>query len=73
MKRYLVFHGDVYYASGGWDDFIGSFDVLDEAIAAAPRSDFTWWHVVDTENEAGPRIVASGEEQALSYRRNGET
>jgi hypothetical protein len=36
MKPYLLFCGDDYYPLGGWDDFRGSFDTLDEAKAAVP-------------------------------------
>lgn len=31
MKRYLLFGGTVYYASGGMHDFISDHDILDEA------------------------------------------
>lgn len=56
MKRYLLFCGDKYYPYGGWDDFRGAFDTLEEAREAAvptrtiygdPSHD--WWHIVDTE------------------------
>ncbi len=30
MKRYLLFSGDLYYPSGGADDFVGDFDTLQE-------------------------------------------
>jgi hypothetical protein len=50
LKRYLVFAGDSYYPGGGWEDFVDSFDSLDEAHASAAtaqeKSD--WSHVVDT-------------------------
>jgi hypothetical protein len=46
MKPYLVFAGDVYYPLGGFDDFKGSFDTLEEAQAAIPEDDFTWGHIV---------------------------
>jgi menaquinone-dependent protoporphyrinogen IX oxidase len=31
MKRYLLFAGEDYYPRGGWSDFIGDFDTIDEA------------------------------------------
>ena len=31
MKRYLVFGGAAYYPGGGWSDFVGAFDSLEEA------------------------------------------
>jgi hypothetical protein len=34
LKRYLVFGFDNYYPSGGWSDFLGSFDSTAEAFAA---------------------------------------
>jgi hypothetical protein len=30
MKRYLLFAFDKYYPKGGWEDFIGSFDTIEE-------------------------------------------
>lgn len=47
MKRYLLFAGDTYYPGGGWTDFIGSFDSIDDAIAATGHVQHDWWHVVD--------------------------
>lgn len=47
MKRYALFSGDAYYPAGGWDDFRGSFDTLDEAVAAAQKRGDDWSHVVD--------------------------
>lgn len=31
-NKYLVFSGDYYYPSGGWQDFKGEFDSLYEAL-----------------------------------------
>ncbi len=52
MKRYLVFGFENQEGSGGWNDFIGAFDDLDEANAAA----LPYWnhrvyeaHIVDTQ------------------------
>ena len=30
-KRYLVFGYDAYYPMGGWNDFIGVYETLEEA------------------------------------------
>lgn len=61
MKRFMTFTGSTYYASGGANDFLDSFDTADEAILAGrnacdedyPRKEFQcaddWWHVYDTE------------------------
>lgn len=48
IKRYLVFGGYNYYPSGGWDDFIDSFDDVSEAQACVLKSNVEWWQVVDT-------------------------
>jgi hypothetical protein len=34
MKNYLVFYGNFYYPSGGMDDFLKDYDLLDDAIDA---------------------------------------
>lgn len=33
MKRFLLFRWDQYYPGGGWSDFAGDFDSLEEAQA----------------------------------------
>lgn len=50
MKRYLLFAGSLYYPSGGWDDFIASFDTVDECVARAKTDPYSmdWWHILDT-------------------------
>jgi hypothetical protein len=35
LKRYLVFAGNTFYATGGWSEFVGSFDSVEEARDAA--------------------------------------
>ena len=51
MKRFMLFAGDIYYASGGAHDHQGSYDDLYVAIAAGQKelADGTvgWWHVYD--------------------------
>jgi hypothetical protein len=39
MKRYLLFTYDSYYPGGGWTDFAGSFDTIEEARAASPEAE----------------------------------
>ena len=34
MKPYLLFYGSRYYPCGGWSDFQGEFDTVEEAKAA---------------------------------------
>lgn len=65
VKRFLAFAGSNYYPDGGWNDFKGSFETLEEAIkeldpdirtrwpSEAPLYD--WTHIVDTED--GRRCV----------------
>jgi hypothetical protein len=33
MKRFLVFAYDYYYPAGGMNDFVGSYDTMEEAQA----------------------------------------
>lgn len=54
MKRYLAFFGENWEARGGFGDFLGQFDTLEEAIAACTemadkKSPWTsqWAHVFD--------------------------
>lgn len=51
LKRFLLFNGQCYYPGGGWDDFIGSFDSLDEAksVYGGSGGTFDWFQVVDLE------------------------
>lgn len=66
MKRYLLFGGSVFYAAGGWRDFIGSFDSITDAISKVANSDpddLEWYHVIDS--EAGS-IVQQSDQQAWS-------
>lgn len=51
MKRFLLFGGDKYYACGGWADFLGSFDSVEEALAQ-PKQE--WRHVIDTHQLGKP-------------------
>jgi hypothetical protein len=47
-KRYWLFAGECYYASGGIHDFEGSFDSAAEAEAGAQKFEYDqWYHVVD--------------------------
>ncbi len=48
MKRYALFAGDQYYPSGGWDDFIGTYDSVEDALEAeAKRTRHDWYQIVD--------------------------
>lgn len=54
MKRYLLFAGEAYEASGGWLDFVSDHDYPHEADAAARElfdsGGCQWFHVVDTDS-----------------------
>lgn len=58
LKRYLLFAGWVYYPGGGWEDFIGSFDTVEEAKAAIEGSK-DWAHIID--KETGEKIFDTEE------------
>lgn len=50
MKRYLVFKFQQFYPLGGWFDFRGAFDSLDDAVKDAEAWEESGYaHVVDTE------------------------
>lgn len=36
MKRYLLFQCNDYYPSGGWDDFVGDYDTIEDAQGLHP-------------------------------------
>lgn len=44
---FLLFAGDSYYPSGGWDDFRGQYLTREQAERAAASIRCDWWHVVD--------------------------
>jgi hypothetical protein len=47
IKRYLLFAYLIYYPSGGWHDFRGSFDSVKEAEDNVPEG-IDRYHIVDT-------------------------
>ena len=53
MKRFLLFAGFIECPDGGWQDFKGSFDTLEEATSKgeAQHTDdrIEWWHIVDSQ------------------------
>lgn len=50
MKPYLLFAGLSYYPRGGWGDYIGSADSIDEALALIPKG-AEWYHIVHNEQQ----------------------
>jgi hypothetical protein len=63
MKRLALFLGSTYYPSGGWDDFGGTFDTIEDAQAEAAKHDCGWAHVVDLNTE---RVVIEGGRSSFS-------
>lgn len=68
LKRFLVFKGDHYYPGGGWRDFRGDFEYLEDAlvwIQSAPAdSSGSWAHVYDIEQKkVVVRQVSTGSER----------
>ena len=53
MKRFLLFAGEEYYPSGGWYDFRGAFDTVEEAKLAVFKlrgcENGYWSQIIDTE------------------------
>ena len=49
IKRFVVFHSADYYPTGGWGDFHGSYDTLEEAKQKAPKPErnMSWTQIVD--------------------------
>lgn len=45
--KYLVFYGERFYPIGGWEDFKGSFDTIEEAAAYIETLDCIdcWAHI----------------------------
>ena len=50
MKRFLVFAGQEYYPLGGWADFKGSYDSIEEVIAERIETD--WLIIRDVQDES---------------------
>lgn len=48
-ERYLLFAGQRYYPSGGWDDYKMSFNSTESAMLAINgfQDDYDWWQIVD--------------------------
>lgn len=50
MKRYALFAGACYYASGGWADFVDSFDSVEDAQkhSEAFNEEYAhWFQIID--------------------------
>ena len=51
MKRYLVFVGSDYYPLGGWGDFVGDYNTLEEARLRALNKKEDWYQIIDSTNK----------------------
>lgn len=49
MNRYLLFAFDSYYPQGGWEDFVESFDTLEDALEAGGLLERDYIQVVDSD------------------------
>lgn len=63
IKRYCLFGGAIYYASGGFNDFLASFETREEVVAAkikwdAENVDYSWSQIVDLQE--GTMTIESG-------------
>lgn len=51
MKQYLLFAYAGYYPSGGWHDFCGDFDTIEDALLHLVDMDryyAEFWHIIDS-------------------------
>lgn len=58
IKQFCLMGGAVYYACGGFEDYIDSFDAEDEAREVMnkwleDKGDYYWAHVIDTKTGKG--------------------
>ena len=78
VKRYWMFAGNDYYATGGMHDFGGSFDSVAEAEEGAKTLlvPCEWYHVVDITTRqivAGTRHQAYGAPKLTPEQMGGES
>lgn len=57
IKRFVLFDYDSYYPAGGWGDFEGSFDTLDEARAAAKEGKRDHQDIIDLQTGESVSLV----------------
>lgn len=73
--RYLLFAGSVYYPDGGWGDFKGRFDKIEDAVDEYNRmledsgynAEYYWFHVIDIETGL---VVTSEGYVSFSHRKS---
>lgn len=60
----MLFQGNYYYPYGGWGDFSGDFDTMEEAIESIqPMSD--WAEIVDIKTKKLTKYIAATMKGAL--------
>ena len=86
-KRYWLFGGEFYYATGGIHDRQGMYDTIAEAVAEGQRQLCSawssvlydvheWWHVVDSTTGAivaGSTLQAYGADDLTPEQTGGES
>lgn len=65
--RYLLFKGESFYPKGDWDDFVASFDRLEDAVEAGEQSisGVDWYSVIDL--KLGARVANRGGKYGVDY------
>lgn len=63
MKRYLLFAGQDQYPTGGWGDFKGDFDTIEDAYQSN-KGTIDWWEIVDSETGQVIKDIPGMETQA---------
>jgi hypothetical protein len=55
MTMFLVFAGDTYYPKGGWEDYKGKAETMEDALLLIAQINCDWWQIVH-----GDYIVKKG-------------
>lgn len=64
---FYLFTGNEYYPQGGFNDFKGRFNTLDEALSYKNKllpngdDDYSWWHIVEDIENVEWKIVVENE------------
>lgn len=51
MRRYFLFGGDRFYPLGGFYDFQGDYDTVEEAVKRGNSRGWDWWHIWDSKKK----------------------
>lgn len=44
--QYFVFAGESYYPGGGWQDYKGAVETIEQALTLVANIDCDWWQIV---------------------------